>query len=413
MIPEIKYYPVNWVDGMKISRLQFAETERFTTDHLRDAIALHLRPDYYGLLPATNELGSPASFELLLSVDAQSGVQARLTQCRAITAGGARIEITPSAQPLTAASSLPQLLAAFGLTATEGLRFSVVLTVNPFERVPTGAPAPEEMPPRHPYSRPAYELSFVPTQQLSGTASAAFTLVVGELLYTEGELRPVAQFIPPSTALASHPALLQALHQLDFQLTELETDAFKIIHKVKLRTDKRGPLADLVRELAERTVFALAQQLTTLRLLAAAQPPSYLLDALLRVAKQIKTSLDSLTEAEREELLKYFEQWSETPPAALLGALQAAVTLTYSHQLVHEHLRQQQQLWQLLGLVFRQLSQLEYIGKNREGWQPFIIENPVARSPAVGYVPTQPQLQTQPESETNPAPARSTRWNPF
>nr|GFB33104.1 hypothetical protein [Tanacetum cinerariifolium] len=90
-------------------------------------------------------------------------------------------------------------------------------------------------------------------------------------------------FIPPSTAIASHPALLQALHQLDFQLTELETDAFKIIHKVKLRPDKRGPLADLVRELAERTVFALAQQLTTLRLMAAAQPPVYLLDALLRV----------------------------------------------------------------------------------------------------------------------------------
>jgi sulfur relay (sulfurtransferase) DsrC/TusE family protein len=268
--------------------------------------------------------------------------------------------------------------------------------VNPFERVPTGTPSPEEMPPRHPYTRPAYELGFVPTQQLSGAASAAFTLVVGELLYAEGELRPVAQFIPPSTALASHPALLQALHQLDFLLTELETDAFKIVHKVKLRTDKRSHLADMVRGLAEHTVFALAQQLTTLRLMAAAQPPIYLLDALLRVAKQFKTSLDSLTEGEREELLKYFEQWSETLPATLLGALQGAVTLTYNHQQVHEHLRQQQQLWQLIGAIFRQLSQLEYIGKNKEGWQSFINENPVAASPA--RVPT---------------PDSTQRWNPF
>lgn len=401
MLPEITYYPVHWVDGMKISRRHFAEAEHFTTDHLRDATALHLRPDNYGLLPTTNKLGSPAAFELLLSVDAQQEVQARLTQCRAVTAGGARIEITASSTPLTARTSLAQLLAAFSLTATEGLRFSVVLTVNPFERVPTGIPAPDELPPRHPYTRPAYELGFVPTQQLGSAASAAFTLVVGELLYADGELRPVAQFIPPSTALASHPALLQALHQLDFQLTELETDAFKVIHKVKLRTDKRSPLADLVRELADHLVLALAQQLTTLRLLAAAQPPIYLLDALLRVAKQAKTSLDSLTEAEREEMLRYFEQWSEIMPVTLLGALQSTVTLTYNHHQVHEHLRQQQYLWQLLGTIFRQLSQLEYIGKNKEGWQTFINENPVAMAtPASG---------PEPESRPN----GSIRWNPF
>ena len=376
MLPPLTHYPVNWVDGMKISRRHFAEADNFTTDHLRDATALHLRPDCYGLLPTTDELGGPA-FELLLSVDAQNEVQARLTQCRAVTSGGARVEITTSSSPLTARTNLVQLLNTFGLPASEGLRFSVMLTVNPFERVPVGTPAPDELPPRHPHTRPAYALSFVPTQQLNSAVSGAFALEVGELLLSNGDLRSVGHFIPPSTALTSHPGLLQALHQLDHQLTELETDAFKIIHKIKLRTDKSNALADLVRGLAEHTVFALAQQLTTLRLMAPAQPPIYLLDALLRVAKQLKTSLETLTEAEREELLRYFEQWSETLPATLMGALNTAVTLTYNHQQVHEHLRQQQYLWSLIGAIFRQLSQLEYIGKNKEGWQTFINENPV------------------------------------
>ncbi|MDQ2769635.1 MAG: hypothetical protein M3Y54_03950, partial [Bacteroidota bacterium] len=173
MLPEITHYPVNWVDGMKIARRHFAEADHFTTDHLRDATALHLRPDYYGLLPTTNELDSP-SFELLLSVDAQNEVQARLTQCRAVTAGGVRIEITATSTPLTARTNLVQLLNTFGLPATEGLRFSVVLTVNPFERVPAGTPSPDELPPRHPYTRPAYALCFVPTQQLNSTLGAAF-----------------------------------------------------------------------------------------------------------------------------------------------------------------------------------------------------------------------------------------------
>ncbi|MET4075072.1 hypothetical protein ABIB44_002324 [Hymenobacter sp. UYCo722] len=400
MLPAITHFPVNWVDGMKISRRHFEESSHAFADQLRDATALHLRPDYYGLLPSFNEL-SGSDFELLVTVDPQNEVQARLTQCQAVTAGGARIEISASSTPLTARTNLVQLLNTFGLPANEGTRFSVMLTVNPFERVPAGAPSPDELPPRHPYSRPTYGLSFVPTQQLHTAISAAFALPVGELLLTDGMLRPVGHFVPPCTAVASHPALLQMLHQLDFQLTELETDAFKVIHKVKLRLDKSNPLAELVRALAEHTVFALAQQLTTLRLMAAAQPPLYLLDALARVAKQVKTSLDSLTEAEREELLKYFEQWSEILPATLLAALQTAVNIAYDHQQVHEHLRQQQYLWSLVGGIFRQLSQLEYIGKNKEGWQTFINENPIAKATAGGAIGS--------EGRSNGA----TAWTPF
>jgi len=392
MLPEIKHYPVNWVDGMKISRRHFTELEQFTTEHLRDATALGLSAHRYGLLP-TDPHGL-SSFELLLSVDQQQGVQARLTHCRAVTAGGARIEITGGSEPLTLRTSLAQLLSEFNLpAATEQLRFSVVVSVNPYVRVPVGQPAPEEVPPRHPYTRPDYQLSVVPTQQVNTTAVSSFHLVVGELLYAEGALRPVPQFIPPSTSLTSHPALLKWLHQLEHILQEVETDAFKVIHKVKMRPDKKSNLSDQVQLLSERTVFALAQQLTSLHLSAAEQPPIQLLDSLLRMAKQVKTALDCLTEAEREELLKYFEQWSEMLPATLLNALSDAVTMRYDHHRVHEHLEQQYALWQMIASVFRQLTQLEYIGKNKEGWQTFINENPVAPAAA----PNKP----------------ITRWNPF
>ncbi|UOQ68863.1 hypothetical protein [Hymenobacter volaticus] len=391
MLPEIKHYPVNWVDGMKISRRHFSELEQFTSEHLRDAVAQGLSAHRYGLLPS--DAHGLSSFELLLSVDQQQGVQARLTHCRAVTAGGARIEITGGSEPLTLRTSLAQLLSTFNLPATEQLRFSVVVSVNPYVRVPMGQPAPEEVPPRHPYTRPEYQLSVVPTQQVNTAAVSSFHLVVGELVYAEGVLRPVAQFIPPSTALTSHPALLQWLHRLEHVLQEIEADAFKIIHKVKLRTDKKSHLSEQVHFIAERTVFALAQHLTSLHLSAAEQPPVYLLDLLLRLSKQLKTALDCLTEGEREELLKYFEQWSETLPATLLNALSAAVTVRYDHHRTHELFEQQYALWQLIANVFRQLAQLEYIGKNKEGWKTFINENPVA---------------------PNVAPEKPvTRWNPF
>ena len=392
MLPEIKHYPVNWVDGMKISRRHFTELEQFTTEHLRDATAAVLSAHRFGLLPT--DPNGMSSFEMLLSVDPQQGVQARLTHCRAITAGGARIEVTGGTEPLTLRTSLSQLLTEFNLPApTEQMRFSVVVTVNPYVRVPIGQPAPEEVPPRHPFTMPQYQLSVVPTQQVNTTTISSFHLVVGELIFKEGTLRVMPDFIPPSTALSSHPALLKWLNQFEHILQEIETDAFKIIHKVKLRVDKKSYLSDQVQALAERTVFALSQHLTSLHLSAAEQPPIQLLDTVMRLAKQFKTSIDCLTEAEREELLKYFEQWSETLPITLLNALSASVATHYDHHRVHDLLEQQYAMWQLIANVFRQLTHLEYIGKNKEGWKTFINENPV-----------------QPDSLPD-KPA--TRWSPF
>ena len=391
MLPEIKHYPVNWIDGMKISRRHFTELEQFTTEHLRDATALGLSAHRYGLLPSDPH--GLSSFELQLTVDQQQGILARLTHCRAVTAGGVRVELTGGAEPLTYRSSLAQLLSEFNLTATEQLRFSVVVSVNPYVRVPTGLPAPEEIPPRHPYTLPEYKLSVVPSQQVAGGSVSSFHLVVGELLYVEGALRPVPQFIPPSTALVSHPGLLKWLHQLEHQLQEIEAEAFRVLHKVKLRADKKNHLSDLVQGVTERVLSALAEHLPTLHLTAAEQPPVELLGTLMRLAKHLQSALFSLTEAEREELLKYCEQWTETAPATLLNGLSDAVTMRYEALRVHELLAQQYGLWQLVYAIFRQLSQLEFIGKNKEGWKSFINENPVANDVA----PDRPII----------------RWNPF
>ena len=98
--------------------------------------------------------------------------------------------------------------------------------------------------------------------------------------------------------------------------------------------------------------------------------------------------------------------------ATLLGALQDAVNLRYNHQLLHDHLRQQQQLWQVVGVVFRQLSQLEYIGKNREGWRTFINENPVATATAPA-ARTQAPAPTPVPEEPEARPTGIARWNPF
>ena len=38
MVPKIKHHAVNWIDGMKISKSHFAETNNFIYDQIRDGI---------------------------------------------------------------------------------------------------------------------------------------------------------------------------------------------------------------------------------------------------------------------------------------------------------------------------------------------------------------------------------------
>ena len=59
--------------------------------------------------------------------------------------------------------------------------FDVVLTVNPFVRMPAGTPNAEEQPPRHPYEKPYVEISVVPSDQIKATELGEHFIIIGRL----------------------------------------------------------------------------------------------------------------------------------------------------------------------------------------------------------------------------------------
>ena len=46
----LTHYPVNWIDGMKLSSSHFTAVQDFVTDSVRDAIALQTTDLNYGFL---------------------------------------------------------------------------------------------------------------------------------------------------------------------------------------------------------------------------------------------------------------------------------------------------------------------------------------------------------------------------
>ena len=89
------YLPVNWVDGMKINKQHFIAERNAMQQQIVFSGGSHITAVNYGLLPAiANE---QKAFKITVSLDNQQFVQVRLINCRAITPGGAFINIEEGA----------------------------------------------------------------------------------------------------------------------------------------------------------------------------------------------------------------------------------------------------------------------------------------------------------------------------
>jgi hypothetical protein len=139
----IQYYPVNWIDGMKISKQHFLQTENALQDHFRDALAITINNHNYGLLsPAPDMTGS---LEVEIQIDPQNIIHVVLKTCRALAPNGARIEILKSNKAYN--YSAKRLAASHAHDSGKVTQtYAIVVQVDPYSRVPSGEPDASEQP---------------------------------------------------------------------------------------------------------------------------------------------------------------------------------------------------------------------------------------------------------------------------
>src|SRR6202035_566729 len=142
MVGDLTHLPVNWIDGMKISRKHFEETEYFIHEQVRDGAAKQLTDFNFGIFPAEK------SFDLSVSCDFSQQINIELKTCKAITPNGSRIQILPE-DAIKVNTNFKSIAAKFGLQSAQSQNLYIVLSVNLFKRMPAGEPMMEESPPRH------------------------------------------------------------------------------------------------------------------------------------------------------------------------------------------------------------------------------------------------------------------------
>jgi hypothetical protein len=363
MRDSIKHFPVNWMDGMKINKDHFIAQDDAWKDALQDAACLNLSPMRYGVLPPST--AGEETFNVKISLDNQNTLRAMVLSCHAVTSGGVRIALPALSQSGQGETDgLPATSFQFTASSAEAA-YWIVLTANPFERVPAGSPDTSENPPRYPSALPSYKVLVISDSQYKQFADNPYALTIGKVSVNGNDIRIEDDYIPPCLSLSAHPDLLALHGEVDQFLSTLELRCTQIVQKI-FKKSQQNDLSELVLFLCDRVILYLAQAITTLRWNMVNEPPSALFASLVNLARVMKNTIDLRVGSGKDELMNYLSEWCELKQGELEGMLSALASLRYSNNDINQNIRKMISFVRVTGKLFDTLANLEFIGKRKE-----------------------------------------------
>ena len=364
---DLTHLPVNWIDGMKISRKIFVETDSFIHEQVQDARALHLTDFNYGILPAEKSL------DLSVFCDSLQLITVDLNSCKAVTPDGCRVDI--SGTKLSVKLNFRDIQARFGLRNVPVQQLVILLSVNLFKRVPSGQPLPDENPPRVPYTQPETVVDIVPVESLNQFMLGS-SLIIGKIVYQNNDLTYQREFIPACTSVSSLPGLIDWHRKFRQLLESWEQSCIRIIQKVNQKSQQSNTLTISIQKITEKILEKLVLQKVNYQWIIQKSPPVYLCSLLLENLQFLYTVIICLTEKDREELIGYFAEWADVPMGSIENITTKAMQVQYNHNDVGLVLQDIQQAYQLYVQLFQKLAMLDFIGK-RKGQNIFVIEQEI------------------------------------
>lgn len=370
---KIKYFHVNWQNGMNISKEHFIQMENAFTAEIADARGVLLNNINYGLFPVG--IGSQGSVKTVIKIDNQKFLRVRIFSCQAVTRSGARIDILEEHQLPELESDISMLLNQAG---SEGEYFYILLSVNAFNRQPFGELNTFEEPPRHPYTIPGYGISLVSEKDLLAQSVQPDSLIIGKLKIEQGVPEIAGNYLPSCMTVKSHMQLMEFCELTEKIFSQLELNLLSIIRKINEKNQDTS-LAKSVGTLSENLLNYISENHLRLRFEIPNQPPVFLFMYIANAARVIRNTIDSDASANKEELLNYFTNWSELKQGDFEKLLVYCINFEYRHFDTLLSVEQFGEFLQIIARLFEKLEALTYIGKKKET-SIFVKEQKTGRS---------------------------------
>jgi len=354
-------YRVNWIDGMKINKNHFIESENSLISSLNNAIRQTITPVNFGLLPIYGDREN--AIDVSISLDGQDSIEIVLNKCVAVTLGGHIINITKETKSLLEQSGYV-LKHQYAINESE-TEWYVVLKVNPFNTIPVGVSNPDEEPPRHPFTLPEYTLAVLPKSDTSKKELGLNHITIGKIVIVDGAPSLYENFIPPCSSVQSHDDLKFTYTELGAFLNKMEGYSMHIIQKIHQKK-QTNDLAVMVLDLSQRTLQYLNNTITEYRLVDKYEAPINMITKQVNLARTIKSSLDVFTGTGKEELLNYLTDWCDLNQGAFENVLIEMIDLEYTHTDINASLNKIAAFSKLMLSLYKKLNELDYIGKKSD-----------------------------------------------
>jgi hypothetical protein len=350
--PNTKYWPINWVDGMKITKDHLLGSDLAATDALRDVARTHLNSYTYGLL---------ASADGKVSQLSQNGNELTLPLCRAITLGGVRIEFPmyPTQPSLTFSLSAIQN----ELMNERSTEFFVVLVVDPTTIVPFGEPNPQEVPLRLPHWMPSLRLAIATAEHIRQNTSGVNHLVVGKLRKVNQQFNLLSEweYVPPCLSVSAHPTLMWYFDHFDALIGQIDKNAETTVQNVYLKA--QDDWSKNVGILAQKVILHIADTYDHYRLTLNESSPVYFVEYFARFARVFLGTLRCMPQRNKEYMYNYFGQRFGVTQATFEAKLNLLVKIQYNHNDIVPSLALIKDFLDNLNAIFTELSGLEYVYK--------------------------------------------------
>lgn len=360
MIKLTSYDAVNWIDGMKISQKHLDAHTNFILDGLREVRTLVANSFNYGLLPLDFKKQDHAIFDILDSLTGDA--QLTIKNCRALTPSGFQIEL------IDFTTNLKELIPQVGEELSQQrLSYYLIISVNPFDKIPHGTLDLEETPPRYPYTRASYRIALLPTSSFDACRSnSEGNFIVFAKVFVQGDsIQMDLNFIPPCTSLHSHPLLLNHYAYATKAMAMLQKYAVKIIQKNSMG-QQNVKLASSVKQLCYVLIQTIGSGYFHFKNVVPHVSPLYFVGCFSQLAILLYQVTQVLSPADLEEMLHYFGEWSDVAPNIFLNQLTNVAEIKYQHTDCGTHLNEVQIFLRSLESIFLRLSELDYIGQRKE-----------------------------------------------
>lgn len=360
MLEKLNHFPVNWVDGMKINKSHFIAMQDHLSDVVRDAVGTQLDPLSYGLLPFGN---AGESIKISLIIDNHKLLRVKVEECHALTPNGCRIDISSNNSHMLK-MDMPYPEAVYELDYDQDMVLLANVSVNLFEKKPFGSPDPEENPPRYPNVIPTFNLNLVPEKGFQ-TGHGGYHLTLGKIVINKNESYLMTDYIPPCTSVQSHQKLIDFHTKIDRFFGQLELLAVQISQKIN-RKNQTNELAIMILALSEKITTYLGNNINSFRWFTVNQPPAYMFDKVISLARTMKNYIDSKSGAGKEELLNYIAEWCGISQGEFELVFTDLVNVGYDHTQIDKTAKKTLHFIKVMDELFSTLNHLDYIGKRKD-----------------------------------------------